>query len=147
MYTFYYTLVNRTKMVSILTKISYINIRVKIQMDNSKQKLLLSLLVEFERSFSKQINESVINQKIEQLVTDSVQELSNKQYRGSLFDKRVNELIKTVNHARSDEHLIFNNYSRRLWEQISQISQRTTSFETAYSLIDILNSKNASLRL
>ncbi|WP_119318552.1 hypothetical protein [Companilactobacillus formosensis] len=116
-------------------------------MDNSKQKLLLSLLVEFEKSFSKQINESVINQEIEQLVTNSVQELSNKQYRGSLFDKRVNELIKSVNHAKSDEHLIFNDYSRRLWEQISQISQRTTSFETAYSLIDILNSKNASLRL
>ena len=147
MYTFYYTPDNRTKMVSILTKIGYINIRVKIQMDNSKQKLLLSLLVEFEKSFSKQINESVINQEIEQLVTDSVQELSNKQYRGSLFDKRVNELIKSVNHAKNDEHLIFNDYSRRLWEQISQISQRTTSFETAYSLIDILNSKNASLRL
>ena len=80
MYTFYYTPDNRTKMVSILAKISYINIRVKIQMDNSKQKLLLSLLVEFEKSFSKQINESVINQEIEQLVTDSVQELYKKQY-------------------------------------------------------------------
>ncbi|WP_119326623.1 hypothetical protein [Companilactobacillus musae] len=116
-------------------------------MDNSKQKLLLSLLIEFEKSFSKQINESVIDQDTDKLIQTSVQELKDKQYRGSLFDKKVNELIEEVNHAKKYDHLVFNDYSGRLWNEISQISKRTTSFETAYSLIDIFNSKNASLKL
>lgn len=116
-------------------------------MDNSKQKLILSLLIEFERSFSKQINESVIDQSMEKLIQTSVQDLENKQYRGSLFDKKVHELIAEVNQAKDNDHLVFNDYSGRLWNEISLISKRTTSFETAYSLIDIFNSKNASLKL
>ena len=116
-------------------------------MDNSKQKLLLSLLIKFEESFNKQINESAINQEIGQFIKSSVQELSDKQYRGSLFDNKISQIIDKVNDARKTKLLVFNDYTARLWDQIIQIKQRTTSFETAYSLIDILSSKNTSLRL
>ena len=133
--------------VSIILKISYINIRVKRQMEYSKQKLLLSLLIKFEESFNNQINESAINQEIGQFIKLSVQELSEKQYRGSLFDNKIDQVIIKVNDAKSSKLLVFNDYTGRLWDQILQIKQRTTSFETAYSLIDILGKKDASLKL
>lgn len=133
-------------MVSIIKKISYINIRVKIQMDYSKQKLMLTLLTEFELSFTKQINESNINQETSRYLEDKVREIRDKQYRGSLFDKEVEQIIKKINQAQADD-LVFNDYTKRLWKVIVQISKRTTSFETAYSLIDILSSKNASFKL
>lgn len=116
-------------------------------MDYSKQKLLLSLLVKFQESFSKQINESGTNQKMEQFIQEAVQEMVNKQYRGSLFDKKIGPLIHKVDQAQADEHLVLNDYSNRLWKVIVQISKRTTSFETAYALIDVLGSKNTSLKL
>lgn len=115
-------------------------------MENSKQKLLLSLLIEFKTSFTKQINESVIDQEMEKFIKDSVQELANKQYRGSLFDQKISKLIETVDYAIDDKHLVLNEYNERLWVEISQIAKRTTSFETAYSLIDIFNSKKNSKR-
>jgi len=116
-------------------------------MEYSKQKLLLSILISFDESFNNQINESAINQKMGQFIKLSIQELSEKQYRGSLFDKKIDQFISEVNHARNAEKLVFNDYTGRLWGQILQIKQRTTSFETAYSLIDILSSKNNSLKL
>lgn len=147
MYTFYYTPDNRLKNVSIILKISYIRIRVKRQMEYSKQKLLLSILIKFEESFNKQINESAINQEIGQYIKLSVQELSEKQFRGSLFDKKVDQIVEKINDCRTKNKLVFNDYTGQLWNQILQIKQRTTSFETAYSLIDILSTKNSSLKL
>jgi len=116
-------------------------------MEYSKQRLLLALMVEFNVSFNKQINESIINQEIGQFIKDSVQELSDKQYRGSLFDQKIDFITKKVNQAKADDSLSFNDYTGRLWDAILQIVKRTTSFETAYSLIDILGSKNTSLKL
>ena len=116
-------------------------------MEYSKQKLLLSILVKFDESFSSQINESTINQEMGQFIKLSVQELSEKQYRGSLFDKKIDLIIRKINQARTTNKLVFNDYTGQLWDQILQIKQRTTSFETAYSLIDILGKKNASLKL
>lgn len=116
-------------------------------MEYSKQKLLLSILIKFDESFNSQINESTINQEIGQFIKLSVQELSEKQYRGSLFDKKIDLIIRKINQARTTNKLVFNDYTGRLWDQILQIKQRTTSFETAYSLIDILGKKNASLKL
>jgi len=116
-------------------------------MEYSKQRLLLALMVEFNVSFNKQINESVINQEIGQFIKDSVQELSDKQYRGSLFDQKIDFITNKVNQAKADDNLMFNDYTGRLWDAILQIVKRTTSFETAYSLIDILGSKNTSLKL
>ncbi|KRO00010.1 hypothetical protein [Companilactobacillus kimchiensis] len=116
-------------------------------MDYSKQKLLLSILIEFKISFNKQINESIINQEIDGFIKQSVDELADKQFRGSLFDKEVDKIITKVNQARTEDELVFNDYTGRLWEAILKITERTTSFETAYSLIDILGSKNASLKL
>jgi len=116
-------------------------------MEYSKQRLLLTLLVEFNVSFNKQINESVINQEIGQFIKESVQELANKQYRGSLFDNKIDLIINKINRAKADDNLVFNEYTGRLWDAILQIVKRTTSFETAYSLIDILGSKNTSLKL
>ncbi|MQS75242.1 hypothetical protein [Companilactobacillus halodurans] len=115
-------------------------------MDYSKQKLMLTLLTEFELSFTKQINESNINQETSRYLEDKVREMRDKQYRGSLFDKEVEQIIKKINQAQADD-LVFNDYTKRLWKVIVQISKRTTSFETAYSLIDILSSKNASFKL
>jgi len=116
-------------------------------MEYSKQKLLLSILMNFDESFNNQINESAVNQEMGQFIKLSVQELSEKQYRGSLYDKKIDQLISKVNHERNANKLVFNDYTGRLWDQILQIKQRTTSFETAYSLIDILSTKNASLKL
>ncbi|CAJ1184804.1 hypothetical protein [Companilactobacillus nantensis] len=116
-------------------------------MEYSKQKLLLSILIKFDESFNSQINESAVNQEIGQFIKLSVQELSEKQYRGSLFDEKIDYIISKLNHERNANKLVFNDFTNRLWDQILQIKQRTTSFETAYSLIDILNSKNASLKL
>lgn len=116
-------------------------------MEYSKQKLLLSILIKFDESFNSQINESAVNQEIGQFIKLSVQELSEKQYRGSLFDEKIDYIISKVNHERNANKLVFNDYTGRLWDQILQVKQQTTSFETAYSLIDILNSKNASLKL
>lgn len=116
-------------------------------MEYSKQKLLLALLVKFEISFNKQINESVVNQEVGQYLKTSVDELVQKQYRGSLFDKKIEELISRVDSERLDNKLVLNDYSSRLWTAILEIIKRTTSFETAYSLIDILGEKNTSLKL
>lgn len=116
-------------------------------MEYSKQKLLLALLVKFEVSLNKQINESVVNQEVGQYLKASVDELVQKQYRGSLFDKKIGDIITRVNTERSENKLVFNDHTKRLWSAILEISKRTTSFETAYSLIDILGEKNTSLRL
>ncbi|MFH5811370.1 hypothetical protein [Companilactobacillus sp. FL22-1] len=116
-------------------------------MEYSKQKLLLSILIKFDESFSDQVNESSINQEIGQFIKLSVQELSEKQYRGSLFDQKIDWIIGKINQARATDKLFFNDYTGCLWDQILQIKQRTTSFETAYSLIDILGKKDASLKL
>ncbi|PMD73139.1 hypothetical protein [Companilactobacillus nuruki] len=116
-------------------------------MEYSKQKLLLSILIKFEESFSHQINESAVNQEMEKFLKQSIRELSEKQFRGSLFDKKVDQIIDKVNDCRTNKKLVFNDYTGQLWQQILQIKQRTTSFETAYSLIDILSTKNTSLKL
>ncbi|QFR69278.1 hypothetical protein [Companilactobacillus paralimentarius] len=107
-------------------------------MDHSKQRLLLSLLVEFSNSFSKQINESAINQKMEHYIKDTVREFVEKQYRGTIFDKEFKQMVEEVNNARDNEHLVFNYYTEKLWKEIAQLSQKTTSFSNAYSIIDIL---------
>lgn len=116
-------------------------------MEYSKQKLLLALLVKFEISFNKQINESVVNQEVGRYLKTAVDELVQKQYRGSLFDKKIDELITKIDTEKSENKLVFNDYSNRLWNAILEIIKRTTSFETAYSLIDILGQENTSLRL
>jgi len=110
-------------------------------MDYSKQKLLLSLLVEFDFSFSKQINESKVNQEMEQYVKTTVDELVNKQYRGSIFDRKFDEIMKTIETARVENHLVFSGYTKKLWYEITQIARRTTSFSTAYSLMDMFGNK------
>jgi len=110
-------------------------------MDYSKQKLLLSLLIEFNLSFSKQINESTINQEMEQYIKKTVKELSDKQYRGSIFDNKLKEIIEKIESARTDEHLVFNDYTGKIWNEITQISRRTTSFSTAYSIMNMFGDK------
>lgn len=107
-------------------------------MDRSKQKLLLSLLVEFGNSFSKQINESAINQKMEHYIKEQVREFVEKQYRGTIFDKEFKQMIETVNGARDNDNLIFNYYTEKIWKEIMRLSEKTTSFSNAYSIIDIL---------
>ncbi|HIY93195.1 hypothetical protein [Companilactobacillus sp. HBUAS56275] len=106
-------------------------------MDHSKQRLLLSLLVEFSNAFSKQINESAINQKMEHYIKDTVRGFVEKQYRGTIFDKEFKKMVEEVNDAR-DKNLVFNYYTEKLWKEITQLSQKTTSFSNAYSIIDIL---------
>jgi len=110
-------------------------------MDYSKQKLLLSLLVEFNYSFARQINESTINQETEQYIKATVKELSDKQYRGSLFDNKFNEVIKRVSLARDQDNLVFSNYTMKLWNEITQIAHKTTSFSTAYSIMKMFGNK------
>jgi len=110
-------------------------------MDYSKQKLLLSLLIEFNLSFARQINESKINQETEQYIKTTVKELSDKQYRGSIFDNKLEEIIERIDSARADEHLVFSEYTGKIWKEITQIARRTTSFSTAYSIMNMFGDK------
>ena len=107
-------------------------------MDHSKQKLLLTLLIEFGNSFSKQINESAINQEMERYIRKTVRDFVERQYRGSVFDKEFKKLVKTIDEAKDEQNLVFNYHTNRVWTEISELSVKTTSFTNAYSIIDIL---------
>ncbi|AUI72235.1 hypothetical protein COSHB9_17780 [Companilactobacillus alimentarius] len=107
-------------------------------MEHSKQKLLISLLVEFSNSFSKQINESAINQEMEHYIKRTVQDFVERQYRGSVFNKEFKKMVDKVNHAKDNENLVLNYRSDKLWTEISELSKKTTSFANAYSIIDLL---------
>lgn len=115
-------------------------------MNYSKQKLVLSLLIEFSTSFANQANESAVDQEFEQFIKNAVKELSTEQ--GKTFDKKVHHLLKEVNREHQERNLEFSEYTENLWKEISQMVQRSTSFSTAYALMNLFGgSKNASLKL